>query len=104
MALSHHCKHSLPLTPIYFNIYCRYYFIGRVGLAKYVNGDPWQKIGLVFATFNSIANPFVYTMLMPVYRKSLMATFGCEKIKKKLQNSSEAPNLASAKQTAKTIA
>lgn len=64
----------------------RYYFIGNVGWAVYVNGTPWQKIGLVFATFNSVANPFVYTLLMPVYRKSLLATFGCTKLLKQQKN------------------
>ena len=58
-----------------------------MGVVKYENGAPWQKIGLVFATFNSIANPFVYTMLMPVYRKSLLKTFGCEVIRKKFEKS-----------------
>ena len=78
--------------------------MGNIGLAKYENGAPWQKIGLVFATFNSIANPFVYTMLMPVYRKSLMATFGCEKIMKMLEKpqKSQSEESISSTQTTKT--
>ena len=66
-----------------------------MGVVKYENGAPWQKIGLVFATFNSIANPFVYTMLMPVYRKSLLKTFGCETIRKKLEKSQSEESVTS---------
>ena len=54
-----------------------YYVLGYIGFTEYKLGHPIQKIGVLFAMFNSCANPFVYTLLMPVYRKHMVNTFFC---------------------------
>ena len=48
-----------------------------LGVTVYKMNSPIQKIGVLFAVFNSVANPFVYALLMPAYRKSILKTFGC---------------------------
>ena len=45
--------------------------------------SPMQKVAVLFAVCNSVSNPFVYALLMPAYRKSVMLTFGCQTKKKK---------------------
>ena len=52
-----------------------YYVLGNVGVASYVVNTPAQKIGLLLSAFNSVANPFVYVLLMPAFRSSLRKTF-----------------------------
>ena len=41
----------------------------------YIINSPVQKIGLLLSAFNSVANPFVYVLLMPAFRDSLRKTF-----------------------------
>ena len=36
-----------------------------------------QKIGVFLSNLNSVANPFVYALLMPMYRRSVYLTFAC---------------------------
>lgn len=52
-----------------------YYVLGYAGVVKYVQNSPEQMIGVLLASFNSFANPFVYGLLVPAYRKSLKMTF-----------------------------
>ena len=52
-----------------------YYVLGYIGLTEYKMGDPLQKVAVLFSMLNSCANPFVYTLLMPVYRKHMVNTF-----------------------------
>ena len=50
--------------------------LGRTGvIAAYKVGSVKQYLGLLFLAFNSMANPFVYALLMPAYRRSLQLTF-----------------------------
>ena len=52
-----------------------YYCLGKVGVLVYVLNTPLQKIGMLLSAFNSVANPFVYVLLMPAFRDSLRKTF-----------------------------
>ena len=52
-----------------------YYMLGAIGVVVYVLNSPVQKIGLLLSAFNSVANPFVYILMMPAFRSSLRKTF-----------------------------
>ena len=52
-----------------------YYLLGKIGVVVYKTNSPLQKIGLLLSAFNSVANPFVYVLLMPAFRDSLRKTF-----------------------------
>ena len=52
-----------------------YYMLGKIGVVVYRTNSPLQKIGLLLSAFNSVANPFVYVLLMPAFRDSLRKTF-----------------------------
>lgn len=52
-----------------------YYLLGKFELVVYINNSPLQKIGVWLSAFNSVANPFVYIMMMPSYRKCVLQTF-----------------------------
>ena len=60
-----------------------HYMLGHTGILTPTMNSPIQKIGVWFASFNSAANPFVYSLLMPAYRRSMKLTFGfiCERSK-----------------------
>ena len=51
-----------------------YYILGLNGFKAYEVNTPFQKIGVFLATLNSVANPFVYAILMPVFRTSMRRT------------------------------
>ena len=55
-----------------------YYLFGYIGVLDYILNSPIQKVGVFLSNLNSCANPFVYTILMPMFRASLMKTFGCQ--------------------------
>ena len=42
-----------------------YYMFGTIGVVFYMLSSPLQKIGMLLSAFNSVANPFVYVLLMP---------------------------------------
>ena len=44
--------------------------------------------GMFFSIFNSMANPIVYTILMPSYRRAMMSTISCTKEVECLEESS----------------
>ena len=52
-----------------------YYVLAKVGVASFVVNSPVQKIAVLLSAFNSVANPFVYILLMPAFRSSLRKTF-----------------------------
>ena len=52
-----------------------YYLLGKFELVVYKKNTPLQKIGVWLSAFNSVANPFVYIMMMPSYRKCVIKTF-----------------------------
>ena len=52
-----------------------YYILGSIGVVVYTINSPLQKIGILLVAFNSVANPFVYVLLMPAFRDSLRKTF-----------------------------
>ena len=52
-----------------------YYMLAYIGLTSYIINSPIQKVSVFFSVMNSVINPFVYTALMPLYRKSVKKTF-----------------------------
>ena len=52
-----------------------YFFLGRIGLVVYVKNTLIQMVGLWLSAFNSIANPFVYFVLLPAFRRSTIKLF-----------------------------
>ena len=52
-----------------------YSALGAIGVVVYTFNSPLQKIGVLLAAFNAVANPFVYLLLMPAFRDSLRKTF-----------------------------
>ena len=52
-----------------------YYVLGNSKVVTYEINGPVQKVTLCLSAVNSGANPFVYGMLVPAYRKSLQQTF-----------------------------
>ena len=51
-----------------------YYMLGRLGLVSYIKNTVLQLIGLWLSAFNSVANPFVYFVLLPAFRRATMKT------------------------------
>ena len=51
-----------------------YYMLGRLGLVSYIKNTLIQLIGLWLSAFNSVANPFVYFVLLPAFRKATLKT------------------------------
>ena len=49
--------------------------LGKIGAVAYVLNAPMQRVGMLLAAFNSVANPFVYVFLVPAFRDSLRKTF-----------------------------
>ena len=60
-----------------------YYLLGHVGAITYELNTPYQKVGVFLANLNSCANPFVYALLMPVFRLSMIRTFCCQRARRK---------------------
>ena len=52
-----------------------YYVLAKVGVASFVVNTPVQKVAVLLSAFNSVANPFVYILLVPAFRSSLRKTF-----------------------------
>ena len=55
-----------------------YYLLAHIGVVEYAVNSFVTKVGFWFFSFNSAANPFVYALLMPAYRRSLQRTFSCK--------------------------
>ena len=49
--------------------------LNRIGIVEYKINSPVQKIGMLMSALNSVANPFVYVLLVPAFRDSLRKTF-----------------------------
>ena len=56
-----------------------HYALGEIDAVDFVLHSPVQKIGILLSAFNSVANPFVYVLLMPAFRESLRKTFHCRR-------------------------
>ena len=54
-----------------------YYLLGRTGVVLYIKGSPLQKAGVLLSIFNICANPFVYIMMMPAYRRDVLNLLLC---------------------------
>ena len=51
-----------------------YFCLGNVGVLNYDLGSPLQLVGIMLTVCNSLANPFMYTLFMPAFRRSLQTT------------------------------
>ena len=54
-----------------------YYVLGNTNVTTYVFNSPTQKVSVLFATFNSVANPFVYAILLPTFRRNIQKAMSC---------------------------
>ena len=54
-----------------------YYLLGYIGATDFIIGSPTQLLGVLLATTNASANPFVYIVFMPVYKRKFESTFCC---------------------------
>ena len=54
-----------------------YNVLGYTGVARYGLGTPLQKASTLVTAFNSVANPFIYCIMMPAFRLSLRQTLRC---------------------------
>lgn len=61
-----------------------YYLLGYTHVTEYKFNTATQKIGVFLTNVNSCANPFVYALLMPMFRRSILRTFCCCKHGKEL--------------------
>ena len=55
-----------------------YYVLASTGVLVFNINGILQKVGLWVMSFNSAANPFVYALLIPLYRRSVVKTFCCK--------------------------
>ena len=55
------------------------YMLSYWGHVDYTYGNALQVAGLLITTLNSVGNPFVYTLMLPTFRRSLMKALGCGK-------------------------
>ncbi|KAI0213424.1 hypothetical protein LSAT2_001540 [Lamellibrachia satsuma] len=51
-----------------------YFCLGNVGVTSYHLGAPVQLVGILMTVCNSLANPFMYAIFMPTFRRSLRRT------------------------------
>ncbi|KAI0213427.1 hypothetical protein LSAT2_001543 [Lamellibrachia satsuma] len=51
-----------------------YFCLGNVGVTSYDLGAPVQLAGILMTVCNSLANPFMYAIFMPTFRRSLYST------------------------------
>ena len=51
--------------------------LGYAGLFCYMPHYPASDIGVFMAALNSCANPFIYALFLPAFRRSLQRTFRC---------------------------
>ena len=56
------------------------YLLGRTGVIEYIKNSPLQKTGVFLSILNCCANPFVYVMFMPAYRRNVAATLMCKAV------------------------
>ena len=64
--------YTLCMTPGYWN-----YLLGNTGVITFDLKGTMHRIGVWLASVNSSANPFVYALLLPAYRRSIAKTFYC---------------------------
>ena len=70
-------KCAITLTAIFIATMCFhsiYYVIGSVGLVDYIFRGSIYLFGLLMTMFNSFANPFLYALFMPGFRRSIRRT------------------------------
>ena len=51
-----------------------YYLLGYMGLTTYSVNSPLQTIGVFLVSFNSCANPYVYSLLLKPFRNAIKET------------------------------
>ena len=71
-------KTALVVTMIFFvsmGIEHTYFLLANTQVVKWDVYGFWQEFGWLLMSINSATNPFVYTLLMPVYRQCVWKTF-----------------------------
>ena len=79
-----------------------YHMLGSIGVVVFVLNSPVQKIGILLAAFNSVANPFVYVLLMPAFRDSIGKTFHLPTLRCAVVNKSAVVDISNAASNAVT--
>ena len=54
-----------------------YFFISSMGVMEYEFDSAKQHVGVVLNLCNTVANPFIYAILLPTFRQSMRKTFRC---------------------------
>ncbi len=80
-----------------------YYLLGKFEVVVYKNNTPLQKIGVWLSSFNSVANPFVYILMMPVYRKCVIRTICPSTITEKVLRESSPDSRTTSQATLSTV-
>ncbi len=55
-----------------------YFMLGMAGATEYIYGSSIQRVGLLFTVLNSLVNPIIYGLSMPMFRDGVMQTFFCK--------------------------
>ena len=61
------------IVTIGFDIW--YYLLGKLKVVIYENNSPLQKVSVWLSAFNSVVNPYVYIIMMPNFRRSVVEIF-----------------------------
>ena len=56
-----------------------YYLLGRTFVVPYYKNGVVQKTAVILSIINVSANPLVYAVMMPVYRRAVINTLRCKK-------------------------
>ena len=56
-----------------------YYALSDIGVIVYELGAPIQAAGVFLSATNSVANPFVYALLLPIFRQGIRAMVCCRR-------------------------
>ena len=74
----HVTKCAITVTAIFavtISYHAIYYCLSNVGVISFDLGGPVQLVGMFMIVCNSVANPFIYAIFMPGFRRSLLTTF-----------------------------
>ena len=76
-------KCALTVTAIFvatISYHSIYFFISNVGIINFDFAGPVQLLGMLLVVGNSFANPFIYAIYMPSFRRSVLLTFCRRKV------------------------
>ena len=82
-----------------------YYLLGKTFVVEYVKNSVIQKTAVFMSIINVSANPIVYAVMMPVYRKNVIKTLLCKRKEPKNkydQSQTTSVSMVSKPETSKT--